>query len=266
MEKGNFQFPKDFTIDGTGRFYIYDKLKHRIARYSPVGTYEMGFTYPATAEQVFARPDSKGNLWLLISDPIKGMYYGIYDPRGQKIRDGVFSQYNQFRLHLTDDSLINVIASSRRKPITETVYIFHEPTLLLKRLNAPPPPPDHHRMSKDNRTYFIDAVPGSDEKGSVKRHRVTDQSNRPVGEIQGEVLYITSRGEIYTRVGACAIYVYELQGVLKGKATLSGLPTACAALRFDSEGNIYELDGIPNSQGQYTEEMPGMRLLRWERP
>src|SRR5437588_12552147 len=50
-ESGNFSFPRDFTIDGAGRFYIYDALKHRIARSSPSGTYEVGFAYPATAGQ-----------------------------------------------------------------------------------------------------------------------------------------------------------------------------------------------------------------------
>lgn len=266
IENGNFQFPRDFTIDNTGRFYIYDKLKHRIARYSPVGTYEIGFTYPSTADQVFARPDSQANLWLLISDPVRGMYYGIYDPRGKKIRDGVFNQYNQFRLHLGDDAVLNVLASSRKKPGPETVYIFHEPSLLLKRLAMPPPPEDHHRLHREDRTYFIDAIPGSTTNGATKRHRVTNDSQQTVGEIQGEVLYITSRGEIYTRVGQCAIYVYDLDGTLKGKGALTGLPSACASLRFDAEGNIYELDGIPDDQGQYSEQMTGMRILRWQRP
>ena len=37
------------------------------------------------------------------------------------------------------------------------------------------------------------------------------------------------------------------------------------AVRFDSAGNIYDLDGIPDQARQYTPAMPGMRLLVWER-
>jgi hypothetical protein len=79
------------------------------------------------------------------------------------------------------------------------------------------------------------------------------------------VVYVTGLGEVYTRVSDREIQVYEPDGSLKGKVVLTGLPTACASVRFDADGNIYELDGIPDQAGQYTAEMPGMRLLLWER-
>ena len=78
VEGGQFHFPRDFTMDGAGHFYIYDSGNHRVARFSPQGKFEMDFRYIQTAGQVFAHADSRQNLWLLISDPAQGMYFGVY--------------------------------------------------------------------------------------------------------------------------------------------------------------------------------------------
>ena len=74
IEGGNFIFPRDFTMDAAGHFYVYDTNNHRIARFSQEGKYEIGYAYPATAGQVFAHADSRANLWLLLSDPGRGMW------------------------------------------------------------------------------------------------------------------------------------------------------------------------------------------------
>ena len=79
------------------------------------------------------------------------------------------------------------------------------------------------------------------------------------------MLYITDLGEVYTRRGDCEIDVYEADGSFKGKVNLTGLASVCSAIRFDSQGNIYELDGIPDASHHYTPDMPGMRVLLWER-
>ena len=99
IEGGNFLFPRDFTLDGAGHFYIYDSNNHRIARFSSEGKYEIGFAYPSTARQIFAHADSHQNVWLLISDPSEGMYYGVYGPNGKRLKAGLFSQFNHFQLH-----------------------------------------------------------------------------------------------------------------------------------------------------------------------
>jgi hypothetical protein len=78
-------------------------------------------------------------------------------------------------------------------------------------------------------------------------------------------VYVTGRGEVYTRISDREIRVYEPDGSFKGKVLLRGLPSACQAVRFDADGDIYELDGIPDKNGQHTAEMPGMRLMVWER-
>ena len=46
---------------------------------------------------------------------------------------------------------------------------------------------------------------------------------------------------------------------------MSGMISACQSIRFDSYGNMFELDGIPDSDGRYSSAMPGMRLIQWER-
>jgi hypothetical protein len=256
---GNFSFPRDFAIDAAGRFYIYDTLKHRIARYSPGGKFELGFRYPETAGHVFAHPDARENLWLLISDPGRGLFYGVYDRSGKALRDGVFAQYNQFRLHVDDDAGLHVIVSSSKRRGPEAVFILDEASLLMKKENIPRPPEAHHEIRRDEKRYFIDAVPGN---GPVK-NRITDESRRGVAEIPGQVIYMSDRGGIYTRTGACDLQVYELDGSLRGRVTLPGLESACAAIRFDSAGTIYELDGIPDGAGRYGPEMRGMRLIQW---
>jgi hypothetical protein len=262
---GNFQYPRDFTLDGAGRVYIFDTQKHRVARFSADGTYEIGFAYPATARQVFAHADSHENLWLLISDPIHGLYYGVYDPAGKRLRDGIFSQYDHFRIYLDNDSVMHMILSSTQNRTPARTYIFHEPSLRMKKVDIALPPEDHHQLQKNDRTYFIDAVPGASGHGTPSVQRITDTSHRPVAQIKGDVIYITSAGEIYTRIGDCQINVYEPGGSLKGTVTLPGLPSACEAIRFDAAGTIYELDGIPDASQHYTPQMTGMRLLRWER-
>jgi hypothetical protein len=265
VEDGNFQYPRDFTLDGAGRFYIYDIKKNRIARYSPQGKYEIGFAYPPTAGQIFAHADSQDNLWLLIGDPIRGLYYGIYDPHGRRLKDGLFSQYNQFRLHLNDEQILHIVAQPKSAGVAAHTYIFHEPSLLMKKINMAPPPENHRVLKKNEKMYFIDAIPSANHKGASTTQRITDESRRPIADIKGDVVYITGQGEIYTRVGDCEINVYEAGGAFKGKVMLIGLPSECRAVRFDPEGNIYQLDGIPNESHQYTPQMPGMRLLRWER-
>jgi hypothetical protein len=94
---------------------------------------------------------------------------------------------------------------------------------------------------------------------------VTDASHQPVAQIQGSVIYVTTQDEVYTRVGDCQINVYTVDGKLKGGMMLPGLPSACHAIRFRSNGDIYQLDGIPDASGQYTPEMNGMRMLLWKR-
>ena len=97
--------------------------------------------------------------------------------------------------------------------------------------------------------------------GESCRHR----ARRRIAELRGAVLYITGRGEIYTRIGQREIRVYSPEGALQGRVTLKGLDAACEAIRFDTYGNLYMLDGIPDPDGQYSGAMPGMRLVRWER-
>ena len=266
IDDGNFIIPRDFTLDADGHFYIYDSNKHRIARYSPDGKFEIGFRYPETAERVFAHADSHENLWLLISDPAQGMYYGIYDARGTSIKSGVFSQFNHFRLHLDDTSTLYVILSSTQHPDAEHTYILDEKNLLLKRERIARPLETHHEVKKSDHRYFIDQVPDGSKTDAQHVNRVTDESHRGVSDIQGTVLYVTDRGEVYTRVGDCQIHVYDIDGSLKAKVAMSGLNSACRSARFDSYGNIYELYGIPGPDRQYGSAMTGMRLIQWQRP
>ena len=263
-ENGQFTYPKNFTLDGAGRVYIYDLNKHRVARFSADGKYEIGFAYPATARQVFAHADSKDNVWLLVSDPGRGLFYGVYDSRGKSLREGLFSQFNQFRLHLDDASGLHIILSSDKHPSPPQTYIFEETSLRMKKENIAPPPESHHALRKDDRTYFIDSLPGTPQ-GAVTVNRITDPEHHGIAEIQGAVVYMTNEGDIYTRVGDCEIRVYDVHGLQKDAVMLTGLRSACESIRFDPEGNIYQLDGIPDASHQYTPQMTGMRLLKWAR-
>jgi hypothetical protein len=260
VEGGNLILPRDFTMDGAGRFYIYDLNKHRIARFSPAGKFEMAFRYLPTARQVFAHADSKENLWLLLGDPAQGIYYGIYDSRGKRLKSGVFAQFDRFRLHLDDEAVLRAILSSSKNPAAQATFLFDEERMLLRKENIAPPPATHHRLRRSERLFYIDEVPGSSAGGAHPVNRITDPSRRSVADIRGRVIYITSRGEIFTRVGECEIRVYDVGGSLTATARLGGLPSSCDALRFDSEGNLYQLDGIPGENS-----IPGMRLIRWER-
>ena len=224
----------------------------------------MGIGYPETAQQVFAHADSRQNLWLLIADPARGLYYGVYDTAGKKLREGIFSQFNTFHLHVDDDYTLHVIVSSDKNPGRVQTYLLDQESLLMKKESIARPPEDHHQVKKSDRVYFIDPIPGA-VKDSHPVMQVTDARHRPVASIQGTVVYVTDDGDVYTRLGDREINVYDVDGSLKGKVTLEGLSAACAAVRFDSAGNIYELDGIPDQARQYTPAMPGMRLLVWER-
>jgi hypothetical protein len=264
-EGDNLIVPRDFTMDGSGHFYLYDINKHRIARYSFTGGYEMEFRYPATAEHLFAHADSHENLWLMISDPTQGMFFGVYDSRGRVLRSGIFSRFNHFKLHPDDNNVLHVILSSAQHPSETQTYIFDEKSLLMKKENIAPPPDSHHQVRQQDHLYFIDQVPGSAASGAPPVNRVTDETHHGVAELQGTVIYMTPAGEIYTRVGDREIRVYEAKGQLMGKVVLDGLSSACASIRFDPDGNMFELDGIPDKAGQYGADMPGMRLIEWQR-
>jgi len=284
VEGGSFLIPRTFTMDGTGHFYIDDGGKHRIARFSFAGTYEMEFRYLPTAGQIFAHADSRENLWLLISDPAEGMYYGVYGPQGKRMNGGIFSKFNHFNLHLDDQGTLHVLLTSQGNPSALQTYFLDEKSLLMKREMIARPPEDHHELRRSNHRYFTDQVPGSGQGDHRPVTRITDESHRGIASIQGSVIYVTGRGDIYTRVGPREIRVYDLDGSLKGKVTLTGLTSACSAIRFDADGSLYELDGIPDktdaqirqeglSAGpngdfedlHYTPVMPGMRLIQWER-
>ena len=265
IEGGQLLIPRDFTMDADRHFYIYDSNNHRIVRYSPGGAFEMSLTYPATAKQVFAHPDSQKNLWLLVSDPIRGLYYGVYNNRGKNLREAVFSQFDKFRLHVDDDYTLHVIVSSDKNPQRVQTYLLDQESLLMKRETVAPPPEEHHQVRRTGHTYFIDPVPGAAKDDSHRVMQITDADHRSVGSIRGTVVYVTEGGDIYTRIGERQINVYDVDGSLKGKVVLEGLAAACAAVRFDPAGNIYELDGIPDKDQKYSESMPGMRLLLWER-
>jgi hypothetical protein len=265
LEGGNLIIPRDFTMDGAGHFYITDINNHRISRFSSTGRYEMEFRYLPTAGQLFAHADSRENLWLLISDPVEGIFYGVYDRRGRILRSGIFSRFNRFRLHLDDANVLHVILTSDKDPRAVQTYFFDEKDLLLKKENVARPPETHHQVRRNNHVYFIDQIPGSGGKNAPMVNRVTDESHRGIANIQGTVVYVTGLGEVYTRISDREIRVYEPNGSLKGKVFLTGLATACASVRFDADGTIYELDGIPDQAGRYTADMPGMRLLVWER-
>ncbi len=265
IEGGNLLIPRDFTLDSAGHFYIYDSNNHRIARYASDGTYEMGYGYSPSADHVFAHADSSQNLWLLISDPAQGLYYGVYDTHGKRLREGIFSQFNHYELHVDDNGTLQIILSSTRKNTTPQTFIFDEDSLLMKKENIARPPENHHQLRRSDHTYFIDQVPGGSSKDSPPVNRVTDESHHGVANIQGEVIYMTEQGDVYARVGTCEVNVYDVEGSFKGKVLLKGLSSACASIRFDAEGDIYELDGIPDENGRYTASMPGMRLMFWER-
>jgi len=252
-------------MDGAGHFYIYDSNNHRIARFSSEGKYEIGFGYPATARQIFAHADAHENLWLLISDPGRGIYYGVYDPRGKTIRSGIFSRFNHYRFHVDDDSTLHVILSSDKDPAAVETYILDEDRLLMKKETIARPPENHHQVRASGHVYFIDQVPDASKDDSRHVNRVTDASHHGVADIRGSVIYVTGLGDVYTRVGEREINVYDVDGSFKGKVQLKGLSSACESIRFDSEGNLYELDGIPDKNDHYSAEMPGMRLLLWER-
>jgi len=265
IDGGNVLIPRDFTLDETGHVYIYDSNNHRIARFSRDGKYEIGFTYPATAQQIFAHADSHENLWLLISDPERGTYYGVYDPRGQLLKSGTFLRFTHFRLHPDDDFTLHIILSSEKDRTAMQTYILDEEKLLMRRENTAPPPENHHQIRSGEHVYFIDQVPDASKEDAHHVNRVTDEAHRGIANIRGTVIYMTPEGNVYTREGDREIDVYDVDGSLKGKVILQGLPAACAAIRFDAAGNIYELDGIPDAAGQYTAQMPGMRVLQYER-
>ena len=265
IEDGNFLIPRDFTMDTSGHFYIYDSNNHRIARFAADGAYQMGIRYPETARQVFAHADAEENLWLLISDPIRGIYYGVYDLHGKRLHEGIFSQFDTFHLHVDDDYTLHVVISSNRNPTVTQTYLLDQQSLLMKKENIARPPEDHHEVRRPGHLYFIDPIPGSGPDDSHRRMQITDDKHHSVSSIKGTVVYVTDNGDVYTRVGEREIDVYDVDGYLKGKVVLEGLAAACAAVRFDSMGNIYELDGIPDKDHQYGPSMPGMRLILWER-
>jgi len=265
LDGGNLIIPRGFTMDAAGHFYIYDINHHRVARFSSEGRYEMEWRYPATAGQMFAHADTRENLWLLVSDPAQGLFYGVYDGHGRNLRSGTFSQFNHFRLHPGDDNVLHVILSSDQKPETVQTWFLDEKTLLMKKENVGQPPEAHHQIRHHNHVYFIDEVPGGSGRQALPVNRVTDESHRGIAEIQGTVVYVTGRGEVYARVNDREIRVYEPDGAFKGRVLLKGLSSACLAVRFDPDGNIYELDGIPDKAGQYGADMSGMRLIQWER-
>ncbi len=265
VQDGNFLLPRDFSVDANGRFYINDSNKHRVIRVSPRGEYRMGISYPASAEQVFAQPDGLGNLWLLISDPVRGFYYGVYDGDGKKLREGVFAQYNKFRLHVDDARVLNVMLSNKKKPQDVHTYFLDPESFLLKKIAVAPPPEEHHTVVKLERSYYIDPVPTHATNDSERRMKITDKTRQSVEEIRGRVVYVTEQSEIYTRVGDCQFEIYDVTGSKKGQVTLKSLPAVCAGVRFDPQGNIYLLDGTPDASGKYSADMPGMRLMVWER-
>jgi hypothetical protein len=265
IDAGNFIIPRDFSMDGSGHFYIYDPNKHRIVRFSPEGRYQMEFRYLVTAGQVFAHADSRENLWLMISDPAEGMFYGVYDSGGKVLRSGIFSRFNRFRLHVDDDGALHVILSSEKNPASTQTYLFDEKSLLMKKENIAQPPENHHQIRRSDHTYFIDQVPDGSKDESRHVNHITNEAHQKVAAIHGTVVHVSDRGEIYTRAGPCEIAVYDVRGSLTGKVALKGLDSACAAIRFDAYGNIYELDGIPDAAGQYNSKMPGMRVVVWER-
>jgi hypothetical protein len=284
VEGDQFFIPRDFAMDDGGRFYIYDRSNHRVARFSADGKYEIGYRYLPTAKQVFAHPDARQNLWLLISDPARGLFYGVYDQKGKSLRSGIFAQFNTFRLHVDDGGRLHAIVSSDKKPAAPTMYILDGQTLLMKKENAPPPPENHHEVRNSNHTFFIDSLPGAAKGSEPSVSRITDEAHRGVAEIEGIVIYVTNAGDVYTRVNKRQINVYDVSGSLKGKVQLKGLSASCAALRFDEQGNLYQLDGIPDQTDEeakkraegagpqadledlhYTQSMPGMRMIKWER-
>src|SRR5262249_10089991 len=112
---------------------------------------------------------------------------------------------------------------------------------------------------------YVDQVPDASKEDAHHVNRVTDESHRDVANIQGTVIYVTDRGEVYTRVGEREIRVYDVRGSLLSKIHLTGLASACASIRFDSMGNLFELDGIPDQEGNYSAAMTGMRFIRWQR-
>ena len=252
LDGGNLIIPRGFTMDAAGRFYIYDVNHHRVARYSSQGRYEMELRYPETAGQMFAHADSRENLWLLVSDPAQGLFYGVYDARGRNLRSGTFSQFNHFQLHPDDDNVLHVLLSSERNPGAVQSWFLDEKSLLMKKENVARPPETHHQIRRHDHVYFIDEVPGGAGSHASPVNRVTDESHRGLADIQGTVVYVTGRGEVYARVSDREIRVYEPDGSFKGKVLLKGLPSACLAVRFDGDGNIYELDGIPDKNDQYT--------------
>ncbi len=249
--------PYEFTLDGLGRFYITDIGKHRVARFSPTGVYEMGAQFPETVKQVFAHADTDGNLWLLIADPGRGVHYGVYSPKGKSLRTAAFSQYNRFRLHVADDGNVRAILSTDKKPSEGHVFGFDGKTFLMKPEKGPPPPQGHHRVRPpEGQIYFVDLVPGDPRNDAERLSRITTPEGRRA-DIQGRVIYTTERGEVYTRMGPKEIRVYTIDGQLKGKVVLTGLNELAQSIRFDESGNIYQLDYLP--------DLPGMRILKWER-
>jgi hypothetical protein len=281
VEEGRLIIPRDFTRGESGRFYIDDRVHHKVVRFSPVGAYEMGYRYAETVRQVFAHPDENENLWLLLSDPARGFYCGVYDLRGKLLRSALFSQFDAFRLHVGDDGALRVLTSSSKDAHAGSIYRFDAERLLLKKDVVARPPEDHHRVTRAGAVYFIDRVPGAGSAGAAPVNRIRSASRNRTADIEGTVVYVTERGEVYTRVGPRELRVYDVEGTLLGKARLTGLSSA--AIRFDAAGNLYQLDGIPDVSDEalrqegtasdprdwedrhYTSKMPGMRLLVWER-
>src|SRR5262249_17363466 len=156
------------------------------------------------------------------SDPHQGLYYGVYDPHGKTLKSGLFAQFNQFRLHLDDDALLHVILSSDKNPGVTHTYLMDEESLLMKRERIAAPPETHHQVHKSERVYYVDQVPDGSKEDAHHVNRVTDQSHRSVADIQGAVIYVTDRGEVYTRLGEREIRVYDVGGSLLAQIQLTG--------------------------------------------
>lgn len=278
VENDYLVIPHEFTIDVFGRFYINDLAKHRVVRYSPAGAFEMAVTYDPSVRQVFAHADENGNLWLLLADP-KAVYYGVHSPKGKAIRSAVFSQYNRFRLHVADGGETRVLFSHDAHPAREDLYRFEAGTHLIKRDRWAAPPEGHHRVGRST----LDRVPSASTSDADQTYRLTDPESGKQVEVQGRVVYVTSNGDIYARLGARDLRLYGPDGRSKGRLRLGGLEATGRGIRFDAQGNIYQLDGIPDRSPEdaralgfgdpradpedrrYSSEMPGLRMIRWTR-
>jgi len=282
VREGEFNGPLRFIVGENEHFYIDDLSNTRVAEYDNMGKFLTAFVFPSSDQIKEIVLDADEHLWIIAENDIKQMFnYLVYDKHGQLLKASDLPvDLNVIRSFRTSNNRFITCFSHAERPSggayketseKSTCFRIDSIQLVLEPINL------------ENFGHSGDALGNPESRldfSATPRPRIFVSNGSMKKSLSG-ILRIAKDGRMFKQRSLREFEVYNSSCDLEVTTLIGGF--SHTGKFIDANGDIYQMDympdvsdamlkpmtHIPSTQDvedlHYSVDMPGIRMIKWER-